>query len=114
MSSHNQHEKHHTFMTSVAESIGDAMGSIAAHASDVPEALSPRRLSHAAQREGKKLVRKSKTLARKIQNKASTSLKHSKLATATRRALLGTTSKTKRSRPIASKRKATRRSTRNK
>jgi hypothetical protein len=114
MSSHNQHEKHDTFMTSVAETIGSAMGSIAAHASDVSEALSPSHLSHTAQREGKKLVRKSKTLARTIQKKASTGLKHS--ATATRRALRGTAkaSKAKRAHKVAPKRKAARRSTRKK
>jgi hypothetical protein len=105
MSSHNQHRKDDSIMMSVAESIGSAMGSIAAHASEVTEALSPIHLSHAAQIEGKKFVRKSKTLVRKIQKKASTSLKHNKLATATRRALRGNTSKAKRPRPVASKRK---------
>ena len=109
MSSNNQHEKHDNVMTSVAETIGSAMGSIAAHASDVSEALSPSHLSHTAQREGKKLVRKSKTLAKTIQKKASKGLKHS--ATATLRALRGT-SKVKRARKVAPKRKAARRSTR--
>ncbi len=101
-------------MTSVAESIGSAMGSIAAHAGDVTEVLSPSHLSHTAQAEGKKFVRKSKTLVKKIQKKASTSLKHNKLATATRRALRGKTSKTKRSRPVTSHSKVPRRNMRNK
>jgi len=114
MSSHDQQEKHDTFMTSVAESIGTAMGSIAAHASDVSKVLSPSHLSNAAQREGKKLVRKSKTLARRIQKRASTGLKRSKLATATRGALRGTTSRTKRARPVTPKRNVARRSTRSK
>jgi hypothetical protein len=111
MSSNTQHEKPTTFMTSVGETIGSAMGSIAAHASDVSAALSPSNLSHTAQREGKKLVRKSKSLARTIQKKASTGLRHG--ATATRRVLRGA-SKAKPARKVASKRKAARRSTRKK
>jgi hypothetical protein len=113
-SSHDQHGKDETIITSVAESIGSALGSIASHASAVSEALSPSHLSHAAQREGKKLVRKSKTLARRIQKKASTSLKRNKLAMSTRRALRGTVSKAKRTRPVASKKKVVRRGRRKK
>jgi hypothetical protein len=111
MSSHNQHRKDDNIMMSVAESIGSAMGSIAAHASGVTEALSPSHLSHAAQVEGKKFVRKSKTLVRRAQKKASTSLKHNILATLTRRALRG---KAKRPRQVASKRKVARRGMRKK
>ena len=114
MSSPNKHRKDDSIMTSVAESIGSAMGSIAVHAGDVTEVLSPSNLSHAAQVEGKKFVRKSKTLVKRIQKKASTSLKHNKLARATRWALRGKTSKAKRSRPVTSHSKVARRQMRKK
>ena len=102
-----EHEKDENLLSSVAESIGSTLGTIAAKASAVSEALSPSSLSQTAEREGKRFVRKSKTLARKIQKTASKTLKRKKQTTAT--ALRRMASSGKRTRPMVSKKKVARR-----
>ncbi len=73
MSSKNQHRhtKDEALLVTVAESIGTTLGTIAAKASAMPDVLSHAGFVQTAEREGKKLVRKSKTVARKLQKAAS-------------------------------------------
>jgi hypothetical protein len=105
MSSENENDEN--LLSSVAESVGSTLGTIAAKASAVSDALSPTSLSQTAEREGKKFVRKSKTLARRIQKTASKTFKRKKQTTAT--ALRRTGPKGKRTRPTVSKKKGARR-----
>lgn len=69
-SNQHRHSKDEALLVTVAESIGSTLGTIAAKASAVPEALAHSSFVQKAEREGKKFVRKSKTVARKL-NKAS-------------------------------------------
>jgi hypothetical protein len=71
-------------LTSMAESIGGTLGAIAAKASAVPDAISHSSLLRTAEREGKKLVRKSKTAARKFTQNVSKRAKSRKSAQTTR------------------------------
>jgi hypothetical protein len=88
--------KDETLLISVAESIGSTLGTIAAKANAAQKALTGRRVVHAVEREGKKLLRKSKRVARKTRNAAEANLKGSKPARATRRSLRLATSSAKR------------------
>jgi hypothetical protein len=116
MSSHKlKHTKDETLLASVAESIGSTLGTIAAKASAVPDALSHTTFLQAAEREGKKFVRRSRTLARKFKGSTSKSFMNSKLAKATRRGLRHAATAPKRlARPSSSKMKAARRGRRKK
>jgi hypothetical protein len=80
-----RHTKDEALLISMAESIGSTLGSIAAKADAAQKALSPSHIAEAVQREGRKLLRKSKTVARRTRNKAAANLRTSKVAKATRR-----------------------------
>jgi hypothetical protein len=79
--------KHHkeSLLTSVAESIGSTLGTIASKASGMPDAISHSNVLRTAEREGKKFVRRSKAVAQKIGNAASKTLKTEKLTKPKRR-----------------------------
>jgi hypothetical protein len=74
-----RHTKDEALLVTVAESIGSTLGTIAAKASAVPDALSHTSFVQTAEREGKKFVRKSKTVARKIKRSVSQRVKGGKL-----------------------------------
>jgi hypothetical protein len=101
--------KHTTLLVTAAESIGSTLGTIAAKASALPNAISRSSLVQTAENEGKKFVRKSKNVARKIEKTASQNVTSSKFAKASRRTLHRATTATKRmGRPVAVKKKAAR------
>jgi hypothetical protein len=81
------HAKDAALLTSLAESIGSALGTIAAKANAAQKALSGSSAVHVAEREGKRLARRSKRAARKTGKAAAASLKRSKAAKAVRRGL---------------------------
>ena len=88
--------KDEALLISMAESIGSTLGSIAAKADAAQKALSPSHIAKTVQREGRKLVRKSKTVARRTRNKAAANLRTSKVAKATRRGVRHASSSAKR------------------
>lgn len=108
--SSNQHKdtKDEALLVTVAESIGSTLGTIAAKASAVPDALSHTSFVQTAEREGKKFVRKSKTVARKLKKAASK--KVSNKFTAAKRRKLGraTTAERRAVRPVSVKKRAAR------
>jgi hypothetical protein len=65
-SNQHRHTKNEALLVTVAVSIASTLGTIAAKASAVPDALSHTSFVRTAEREGQKLVRKSKTVARKL------------------------------------------------
>jgi hypothetical protein len=81
------HAKDAALLTSLAESIGSALGTIAAKANAAQKALSRSSAVHVVEREGKRLARRSKTAVRKTGKAAAASLKRSKAAKAVRRGL---------------------------
>lgn len=91
-----RHTKDEALLISMAESIGSTLGSIAAKADAAQKALSPSHIAETVQREGRKLVRKSKTVARRTRNKAAANLRTSKVAKATRRGVRHASSSAKR------------------
>ena len=74
-------------LTSVAESIGSALGTIAAKANAAQKVLSRSSAAHIVDREGKRLARRSKRAARKTGKAAAAGLKRSKVTKAIRRGL---------------------------
>jgi hypothetical protein len=70
-----RHTKDEALLISMAESIGSTLGSIAAKADAAQKALSASHIAETVQREGKRLVRKSKTVARRTRNKAAANLR---------------------------------------
>jgi hypothetical protein len=98
MSSHQaKRDRDEALLISAAESIGSTLGAIAAKVSVVPRALSHSSVVQAAEREGKKFVRKGKSVARKIKKAAvMNAKKSSKLRKTTRRGLRRTTTAAKR------------------
>jgi hypothetical protein len=72
-------------LSNVAESIGAALGTIAAKANAAQKALTESSSFHSVEREAKKLVRKGKRSARKNGNSVARKLRKSKLAKAGRR-----------------------------
>jgi hypothetical protein len=91
-----RHTKDEALLISMAESIGSALGSIAAKADAAQKALSPGHIAETVQREGKKLVRKSKTVARRTRNRVAANVRTSKVAKATRRGVRRAASSAKR------------------
>jgi hypothetical protein len=89
-----RHTKNEALLVTVAESIGSTLGTIAAKASAVPDALSHTSFVQTAEREGKKFVRKSKTVARKLRKAASKNVSN-KFTAARRRKLRGAATATK-------------------
>ena len=90
------HAKDAALLTSLAESIGSALGTIAAKANAAQKALSRSSAVHVVEREGKRLAQRSKRAARKTRNAAAASLKRSKAAKAARRGLRRASSSVKR------------------
>jgi hypothetical protein len=80
-----RHTKDEALLISMAESIGSTLGSIAAKADAAQKALSPSHIAETVQREGKRLVRNSKTAARKTRNKAAANPRTRKVAKDARR-----------------------------
>ena len=91
-----KHTKDEALLISMAESIGSTLGSIAAKADAAQKALSPSHIAETVQREGKKLVRKSKTVARRTRKKAAADLRTNKVAKAARRGVRQAASSAKR------------------
>jgi len=90
------HTKDAALLTSFAESIGSALGTIAAKANAAQKALSRSSAVHVVEREGKRLARRSKRAVRKTTKAAAASLKKSKVAKAARRGLRRASSSVKR------------------
>jgi hypothetical protein len=90
-----KHTKDTALLTTVAESIGSALGTIAAKANAAQKVISRSSAVHVVEREGKRLARKSKAVARKT-SKAAANLKRSKAAKAARRGLRRASSSIKR------------------
>jgi hypothetical protein len=80
-----RHTKDEALLISMAESIGSTLGSIAAKADAAQKALSASHIAETVQRERKRLVRKSKTVARRTRNKAAANLRARQVAKAERR-----------------------------
>jgi hypothetical protein len=113
-SNENKHPEGET-LGSVAESIGSALGKIAARASAVSDALSDSSLLQTAERERKKIVRKGKTVVKKIKKSASKKVRSNKLAKSTRRGLRRAATVAKRVvRPVPVKKKVAARRVRRK
>src|SRR5580692_1488765 len=87
--------KDEALLTSVAESIGSALGTIAAKAGAAQKAFTRSSVVRGAEREAKKLARKGKRSARKT-SRAAANLKRSKVAKAARRGVRRVTSSVKR------------------
>jgi hypothetical protein len=96
-------------LVTVAESIGSTLGTIAAKASAVPDALSHTSFVQTAEREGKKFVRKSKTVARKLKKAASRNVSNKFTATRRRKLRRATTAAKRAVRSVSVKKKAARR-----
>lgn len=90
------HGKDAALLTSLAESIGSALGTIAAKANAAQKAFSRSSAVHVVEREGKRLRRGSKRAVRKTRKAAAVSLKRSKVAKAARRRLRRASSSVKR------------------
>jgi hypothetical protein len=90
-----KHGKDTALLTTVAESIGSALGTIAAKANAAQKVISRSSAVHVVEREGKRLARKSRKVARKTK-KAAANLKRSKAAKAARRGLRRASSSIKR------------------
>jgi hypothetical protein len=109
-SNENKHPKDETLLVTVADSIGSTLGAIAAKASAVSDALSDSSFLQTAEREGKKIVRKGKTVATRIKKSASQNVKSNKLAKATRHGLRRAATAAKRAvRPVPVKKRVARR-----
>jgi hypothetical protein len=86
--------KDEALFVSVAESIGSTLGALAAKASAAPEILSD--MAHTVEREGNKLKRKTKAVARKISSTGARKVKRSKPARTAKRAVRRAKSSVKR------------------
>jgi hypothetical protein len=84
---HGKGTKNGDILTSVAESIGSALGTIAAKAGAAQRVLTPSRVLRAAERQAQKVARKGKSAARKTTNRAARTLTRSKAAKAAHRGL---------------------------
>jgi len=82
-----RHTKDAAILTSLAESIGSALGAIAAKANAAQKVLARSSAAHVVKREGKRLARGSKAAVRKTRKASAASLKRSKVAKAGRRGL---------------------------
>jgi hypothetical protein len=80
-----KNNKDGALLSNVAESIGAALGTIAAKAHAAQKALRHGSVVHSVEREAKKFVRKGKRSARKSGNVVARKLRRSKLAKAGRR-----------------------------
>jgi hypothetical protein len=82
-----RHAKDAALLTSLAESIGSAMGTIAAKVNAAQKVLARSSAVHVVEREGKRLARRSKRVIRKTGKAAAANLKRNKAAKAVRRGL---------------------------
>jgi hypothetical protein len=78
MSSSQHKHNMESVLTTVAESIGSTLGTIACRASGIPEAISHSKPVRTAEREGKNFVRRSHAVARRMKNAASKKVKTKK------------------------------------
>jgi hypothetical protein len=112
MASHKHKHKHiqdETILANVAESIGSTLGTIAAKARALPDALSHSSFVRTAEREGKKFIGKGKTAARKAKKAVSKHAKSHKIKQASRRSLRHAIIAPKRAaRSISARKKASR------
>ncbi len=90
------HSKDAALLTSLAESIGSALGTIAAKANAAQKALGRDSAVRVVEREGKRLARRSKRAVRKTGKAAAANLKRNKAAMAVRRGLRRASSSVKR------------------
>jgi len=74
-----RHTKDAALLTSLAESIGSALGTIAAKANAAQKVLTRSSAAHIVEREGKRLARRTKTVVRRTRKAAAASLKSSKV-----------------------------------
>jgi hypothetical protein len=74
-------------LISVAESIGSTLGTLAAKANAAQKAITRSRAAHSVRREAKKLIWKSKSVARKPRRSTPIKLRKNKRARATRGSL---------------------------
>jgi hypothetical protein len=79
--------KDEELLIGVAESIGSTLGTIAAKADAAQKLLAPRHVVDTVEREGKKLLQKSKRMVRQTKRAATSTLRNSKAGKATRRGL---------------------------
>lgn len=84
-------------LSSVAESIGSALGAIAAKANAAQKALSRNHALQIVERKARKLVRNSKRVARKTRKSAATRVRRNSLAKAARKNVRRATASAKRS-----------------
>src|ERR1700682_1012597 len=91
---HVTQSKDEALLVSVAESIGSTLGSIAAKANAAPKVFSD--VAHTVEREGKRLKRKTESVARKIAGRRTRTSKRNKPAKATKQTLRRTKSALKR------------------
>ena len=80
-----KHNKNKPLLNNVAESIGAALGTIAAKANAAQKALTESSAFHSVEREAKRFVRKGKISARKNGTAVARKLRKSKLAKAGQR-----------------------------
>jgi len=78
MSSDQKQAEGESLLNSVAESVESAFGTIAANVKAVSNAVSRSSLPKVTKREGKKFVRKSRSLLRRVRRTASESLNRNK------------------------------------
>ena len=103
--------KDEALLVSVAESIGSTLGTLAAKASAAPEILSE--MAHTVEREGNKLKRKTKSVARKITSSGARKLKRNRPVRKAKSAVRRAKSSVKRAvRRATSKKRASRRTRR--
>jgi hypothetical protein len=94
-----KYDKDGALLSNVAESIGAALGTIAAKANAAQKALTQSSVVHGVEREAKKFVRKGKRSARKSGNAVAAKSRRSKLAKAGRRGARSAASSVKRAAP---------------
>ena len=100
-----QASKDEALLIDVAESIGSTLGQLAAKASAAPEILSD--IAHAVEREGNKLKRKTKSVARKLTSTSARKVQRSKPARKVKRVVSRAKSTVKRTvRRITTKKRA--------
>jgi len=113
-SNQHRHTKDEALLVTVAESIGSTLGTIAAKASAVPDALAHTSFVQTAEREGKKFVGKSKTVARKLKKAVSKNVSNKFTAARRRKLSRATTAKRPAVRPVSVKKRAARQARRKK
>ena len=82
-----KYNKNGALLSNVAESIGAALGTIAAKANAAQKALTRSSVVHNVEREARKFLRKGKRSARKNGNAVAAKLRRSKLAKTGRRSV---------------------------